>query len=239
MSGMEATNGLLAIIPARGGSKGIPRKNSVLLAGIPLLVYSIKAALSAKCIDQIVVSSDDDGILELCAPYPIQACKRPANLAMDSSSSDAVVDHLIKLYADKLNVKYLMLLQPTSPLRLAEDIDRAWDLFLKQKPQLLLSVYKGSDKLVKAFKKKEDGFLTGLLSPEAPFLPRQVLPEVYLPNGAIYICSLEAFRQSKGFPREQILPYIMDEVRSIDIDTIDDLKAAENFLLKAGKNESK
>ena len=222
---------VLALIPARGGSKGIPNKNITPLLGIPLIEYSIKAALGCNCIDLIAVSSDSDEILNVASSHGVTLIKRPAELASDTASSNAVIDHALKVLNTKNDITHLILLQPTSPLRLAEDIDRAWNLYLEKQPKLILSVTRPNIEIQKSFIMGKDGYLTGMLSPEAPFTNRQSLPDAYMPNGAIYICSVEAFKQKSLLPLEKIYPYEMEFDRSIDIDKKEDLQLAEQYLL--------
>jgi CMP-N,N'-diacetyllegionaminic acid synthase len=220
----------LAVIPARGGSKGIPHKNIALLAGIPLIEYSIQAALKAVSIQHIVVTSDDDQILKIAGQFPIQLLKRPAELATDKASSDAVIEHAINHCSKIFSFDHIVFLQPTSPLRTGEDIDQAWKLYERKKPQLLLSTLAVESKIHKMFIEDENGFLKGVLSPEAPFMARQELPKMYLPNGAIYICSVAAFNKKQTLPRESIISFEMPAEKSIDIDASEDLLLAEKYL---------
>jgi len=229
---------LLGIIPARGGSKGIAEKNITLLAGKPLIEYSIEAAIHSNCFDGLVVSTEDQKISKIAGNFPnVDIIDRPIELASDTATSDSVIAHVIEEYRSRNTIfTHLMLLQPTSPLRSVKDIESSWELYKKIVPELLLSVSKPRMELHKAFLQKSDGFLSGLLFPEAPFMRRQDLPNVYIPNGAIYICSLESFDKNKCLPREFIYPYEMDIDRSLDIDTIDDLKIAESYLQQRGQN---
>lgn len=225
---------ILAIIPARGGSKGIKNKNISLLAGIPLIDYTIQAALKSSYIDQIVVTSDDENILSVASKHNVTLLKRPDFLSTDSASSDGVIAHAISECSLLFNFDHIILLQPTSPLRTENDIDLAWELFKETQANMLISTSVVENKINKAFLKDENGFLKGLISPNAPFVPRQELPKLFIPNGAIYICSVQSFQKKQSLPRDLIISYEMDIERSIDIDLAEDLMLAEKYIFKMG-----
>jgi CMP-N,N'-diacetyllegionaminic acid synthase len=221
---------LLAIIPARGGSKGIPDKNIIDLCGKPLITYSIEAAKSSASVSNIIVTSDDDRILKIGTELGVQVLKRPSELATDTASSDDVIRHVLETSCSQHEFTHFILLQPTSPLRTHGDIDNAWKMYKEKKPELLISTFKPDVEIQKAFVKGEDGFLTGLLSADAPFQRRQDLPDIFLPNGAIYICSVADFMAKRCLPRKTIMSFEMTRDNSIDIDTINDLEDAKKIL---------
>lgn len=221
---------LLGIIPARGGSKGIRNKNIVNVYGKPLISYTIEAALASACFDGLVVTSDDDAILNVASKYPVTLLKRPAELATDTAGSDGVIEHALKVCGGNNDFELLMLLQPTSPLRSADDIREALHLYKETSPAMVMSVTKLQDGLQKAFKRDAQGFLTGVLSKDAPFQRRQDLPDLFLPNGAIYLCARAEFIKDGKLPRDLIVPYEMPPQRSVDIDTEADLLIFENLL---------
>lgn len=227
---------LLGIIPARGGSRGIKDKNIVLVSGKPLIVYTIEAALESGCFETVVVTSDDNIILDVASKYPVRLLKRPACLATDAAGSDGVIEHALLEMQQESSATHFMLLQPTSPLRSARDIQDAWKKYNEVPSQMLVSVYKLEEGLQKAFVRDEQGFLRGLLSKDAPFQRRQDLPDIFLPNGAIYICSKEVFMVDRRLPRERIFPYLMGIEESVDVDVPEDLVVVERYLKERGKN---
>lgn len=217
----------IAIIPARGGSKGIPKKNIISLRSKPLIQYSIDAARDAKIFDKIVLSSDDPEILKVGADLKVEILNRPKEIAGDNVSMNPVIEHVLSQFPDFCTI---VLLQPTSPLRTAFHIREAYDLYLKEKPGSLVSVFIPSEHPYKSFVIENNGRLVGAYSELAPFTRRQELPEVYLPNGAIYIFSKEDFKENNAIPMRNLIPYFMNVKDSIDIDSWYDLKTSELIL---------
>ncbi|EPX2543705.1 cytidylyltransferase domain-containing protein [Campylobacter coli] len=217
----------LAIIPARAGSKGIKNKNLVLLHNKPLLYYTINAAKNSKYIDKIVLSSDGDNILEYGKTQGIDTLKRPKELALDDTTSDKVVLHALEFYKDYENV---ILLQPTSPLRTSEHIDKAFEIFKNTNANSLISVCEYDNKILKAFMCDEKGNLKGICNNHYPFMPRQKLPKTYISNGAIYILKTKDFLQNPSFLQENTKYFLMDEISSFDIDNLEDLEKAKRIL---------
>lgn len=220
---------VVAVIPARSGSKGIPNKNLVELGGKPLISWSIEAAIKSKCIDKIIVTSDGDDILEVASQYDeVVLVRRPEELAQDNTPTAPVIVHALnELTIDQKSYDYLILLQPTSPLRTAVDIDGAFESIVKSEANSLISVVEPSHHPLKCFKANDDGFIEGLINNEHPFMPRQELPKVFQPNGAIYIISIEAFLQSESFFTDKTKAYIMPANKSIDVDTMEDIQQIE------------
>ncbi|MBX7491566.1 cytidylyltransferase domain-containing protein [Helicobacter turcicus] len=218
---------LLAIIPARGGSKGIKRKNLALLNNKPLLYYTIKAAKEAKCVDEIVISSEDEEILQYAKSQNVIALKRPLEFAQDNSRSNEVLKHCLENFQ---NFEEFVLLQATSPLREALHIDAAYLKFKNDKTKALISVCAYDREILKAFVLNQEGFLKGICNDAFPFTPRQELPEVFMANGAIYLGKSENFLKNPSFLAEQTSYFLMDKKSSLDIDEIADLKRAEQIL---------
>lgn len=218
------TKKVLAIIPARGGSKGLPKKNILDLQGKPLITWSIEASLNSKYIDTTIVTSDDDKILEIAKSLGVTTIKRPASLASDTSSSESVIKHVLDSIND--TYEYIILLQPTSPLRKAQHIDEAFSLIFDSNSDSLISVVETDNKILKAFL-EEDGYIKGISNNFFPFMNRQNLPKTYISNGAIYIINRLAFMKKNTFLTNKTIKYIMNEESSIDIDTIEDLIEAE------------
>lgn len=219
----------LAIIPARAGSKGIKNKNLVLLHNKPLLYYTINAAKKSKYIDKIVLSSDGGEILKYGKTQDIDILKRPQELALDDTTSDKVVLHALEFYKDYENV---ILLQPTSPLRTSEHIDKAFEIFKNTNANSLISVCEYDNKILKAFMCDEKGNLKGICNNNYPFMPRQKLPKTYISNGAIYILKTKDFLQNPSFLQENTKYFLMDEISSFDIDNLEDLEKVEQIWKK-------
>lgn len=229
---------VLAIIPARGGSKSIPKKNIVLLGGKPLLAWTIIAAKKSKYIDRVVVSSDDDEILTIAEKYGGEAIRRPKRFATDTSKAESVITHaLSELARSKYVPEWIVYLQPTSPLRDSRDIDAAMQMILRTKADVLNSVEEIDKKLLKMLVMDKNGYLKPLGPPEYPFLNRQQLPSAYLPNGAIYIVKFQTFRRTKKLFSESTLAFVMDSERSIDLDTREDLTVLRRIFLRKGRKK--
>lgn len=222
----------LAIIPARAGSKGIKNKNLALLQNKPLLYYTIHAAKNSKCIDKIILSSDGYEILRYGKTQDIDTLKRPQELALDDITSDKVILHTLEFYKDYENV---ILLQPTSPLRTSEHIDKAFEIFKNTNANSLISVCEYDNKILKAFMCDEKGNLKGICNDNYPFMPRQKLPKTYISNGAIYVLKTKDFLQNPSFLQSNTKHFLMDEESSLDIDSEEDLERAEEILYRFKK----
>ena len=226
---------ILAIIPARGGSKSIPKKNIVSLAGKPLIAWTIEAALRSKHINKVVVSSDSDEILAVAKKYGAEQIKRPAHLATDKALPEPVVHHVLDHLKKK--EKYLpgvlIYLQPTSPLRTFKDIDEAFNKFFNSKATAAISVYELDKKYLKAFLVNKDGFLKGSVNDEYPFMNRQMLPSIYMPNGAIYIITRKVFIKFGRLLSDKTIPYIMPTEKNLDLDTHRDLIELRKYFRKS------
>jgi len=223
------TKNILAIIPARGASKGIKNKNIVDISGKPLLAWTIEAALSSKYISQTFVSSDNNKILQIAGKHGASTILRPESLALDTSASEPTIEHTLQSLINE-NYEYIILLQPTSPLRDSSDIDNAFDLFFQKDATSLISVSKIDKKILKAFKKNDSGFISAISNAEYPFMRRQDLPETFISNGAIYIIKTEEFLKNSSLFTDRCVSFLMDEIKSIDIDTLEDLNRAQRYL---------
>ena len=215
----------LAIIPARGGSKGIPSKNIVKLNNIPLIAYSIQAALQSQKISRVVVSTDSNEISTLASKFGAEVVKRPAELAQDDSPIVDVIAHCLDVLELKEHYRpdTIVLLQPTSPLRTHHHIDAAFKLFEERACDAVISVCEPDHHPLKSFKLDKNEFLTGLVNNKLCFTPRQILPQALVPNGAIYLIKATVFKKLKTLLPPKTLPYIMPKTESIDVDDIDDL----------------
>ena len=227
----QMTNKILAIIPARGGSKGLPKKNILDLYGKPLIAWSIEASLNSKYITTTLVSSDSEEILSISKKYGSSTIKRPQNLATDTASSEsAIIDALKRLKEDSQEFDYLVVLQPTSPLRDAKDIDESLELFFNSDATALISVCETDNKILKAFKENESGYIDGISNNDYPFARRQDLPKTYMSNGAIYIIKVDDFLNSGTLFTDKTISYIMSDEKSIDVDTKEDLASIKTIL---------
>jgi len=218
----------LAIIPARGGSKRLPRKNILNLCGKPLISYSIEAGLKSKYIDKVVVSSDDDEILEIAQKFGAKTIKRPLDLANDTSTTFDAIKHTI----DNLEkYDYIVLLQATSPLRTAKHINEAIELLEEKNANAVISVCQMEHSPLWGNVLPKDGNMKDFLKDEVLNKIAQDLEKYYRLNGAIYICKTKKFLENKGFfLKDNIFAYIMDRKNSVDIDEEIDFKLAEVLL---------
>jgi N-acylneuraminate cytidylyltransferase/CMP-N,N'-diacetyllegionaminic acid synthase len=215
---------ILALIPARGGSKGIPRKNIKPLAGKPLIGWTIEAALQSGSIASVVVSTEDEEIAEVARRHGAQVpFLRPAELAQDNTPSIDPVLHAIDQFKQH---DFLLLLQPTSPLRTVEDIDACIRLAADNGAQSVVSVSEPGTHPYWMYRLGPDQRLTPLLEVE-PVSRRQDLPPVYAPNGAIYLVHIESLRRHRRFVTTESMAYIMPPERSVDLDNMLDWKLAE------------
>ena len=232
-------NKFLLIIPARGGSKGIKRKNIVHLCSKTLIYYTIIIAtrlLKEKIVDEAIVSTDDKEIAEISKSYGIKVpFMRPKKFALDKSKSVDVVIHALDYYRD-LNVYFfaVILLQPTVPLRSYNDIVGAIKLFNAKSGDSLITGYYDDQLSDLVLYKKKDNFVIPLNKNHNMGVRRQNHERIYRRNGAVYITKSSYLRKFKKIISNKPLFYEMPLERSIDIDSYFDLERAECFLKKLG-----
>ncbi|OFZ16592.1 MAG: hypothetical protein A2X86_12420 [Bdellovibrionales bacterium GWA2_49_15] len=224
---------ILGIIPARSGSKGLPQKNILSCGGKPLIQWSIEAGLNSKFIDRVVVSTDSESIAEVATK-----CKgdvpflRSPELATDSAATEAVIHEMIeKLAQQKHLFDYIMLLQPTSPLRTSQHIDQAIEQYfrnLKSEDETLVSVYQAPAKVGWLMEENAQKCISFCFDQKTIARQRQGLKKYYLPNGAIYFAPIKTFGNSFYTARTQY--FVMLEEDSIDIDLKQDLEKASLLL---------
>ena len=216
---------VLAIVPARGGSKRLPRKNLLPLHGKPLIVWTIEAGLKSEYVDKLVVSSEDPEILDIAKHSHAETIERPAALARDDTSTFNVVeDILIRVGAD---FDILVLLQPTSPLRTQTHIDQAFSLMVKKKADAIISVSSPDHSPLWANTLPNDDNMESFISDKLKHLRSQDLPQYFQINGAIYICRSKRLLEEKSFfLKQKIFAYRMSRRDSIDIDEPIDLELA-------------
>jgi len=221
---------ILAFIPARGGSKGVKRKNIRPLGDKPLIAWSIAAAHDSKYIDRCVLSSEDAEIISVAKQYGCDVpFVRPAELAADDTPGIAPVLHLLENLGETYD--YILQLQPTSPLRTAADIDGIIEFCLDRAADSAVSVESAEPNPYWCFRKDEQQQLQPLFEP----IPtrRQALPEIYALNGALYLSRWQTLAQEKSFINANTLAYPMSRTHSADIDTELDFAWCE-FLLQQG-----
>ncbi|MBK5262595.1 MAG: acylneuraminate cytidylyltransferase family protein [Peptostreptococcaceae bacterium] len=222
---------VLAIIPARGGSKGIPNKNITDLGGKPLIVHSIIVAQNSKYIDNIFVSTDSKSIAAVSEKYGVKVPSlRPSEMATDQAK---IIDVIIQCIADLkrggLSYDIIVLLQPTQPLRTSQDIDAALETFLKNDCKAVVGVSEVTDSPVLIRKINDEGILENMLGNVQSTVRRQDMEKYYRVNGAVYINLASEINKDLSFNDNKI-PFVMDKSRSIDIDEELDLLIAEAIL---------
>ena len=223
---------LLALIPARGGSKGLKDKNIRQLNNKPLLAYTIEAAKESRIFDRIIVSTDSEKIAAVALKYGAEVpFMRPKELATDTASSMDVLIYTIELLQESNDkYDYVALLQPTSPLRTSQDIVGAVNLLIEKNANSVVSVCRVEHSPLWSNTLPEDLSLKDFIRPEIRNLRRQDLPIFYRLNGAIYIVKVSYILESKDFFGQESYAYIMPVNRSVDIDTELDLVLAEVLL---------
>lgn len=221
---------ILAIIPARGGSKGIPRKNIKELAGKPLIAWTIEEAKKSKYIDRLILSSEDEEIIEVAKKWGCEVpFKRPLELAQDDTPGVEPVIHAVNTLKEKYD--YVCLLQPTSPLRKAEHIDGCIEKCINNNAESCVSVTEVDKHPYWFYEIGEDDKLVSLF-PDKNIIRRQDLPKVYALNGAVYIAKTKYIISYKSFISNATIPFIMGKSHSIDIDEKIDFQIT-HYLLKA------
>lgn len=222
---------VFALIPARGGSKGVHKKNLRLVKGHSLVERAILSAIGAVAVDMTYLSSDDDDILNVGRSMGIAVYKRESRAADDAATADDVVlDFITRLPKVELeNDPYIVYLQPTSPFRTSVHIDNAFREMGEKKCTTCISVISLTKSPYKSFILTSDGLLKPMFGERFSSSNRQALPPAYYPNGAIYIFPISEFTRRGTFPSEGSLPFVMDENVSIDIDTEEDIAIAEKM----------
>jgi len=226
---------VLAIIPARGGSKGIPRKNIKMIADKPLIAWTIEEAKKSKFIDHLITSTEDEEIASIAKSFGCDVpFSRPKELANDDTPGIAPVIHAIETLPQ--HYSYVMLLQTTSPLRTVADIDGCLQECVRTKAPSCVSVVQPDKKPHWMYLRNNDGRLQPLLSEPRFVARRQDLPSVYALNGAIYVATTEWIRETKSFLSNQTVGFIMQKSSSFDIDDEMDFNICDYLLKERMKN---
>lgn len=221
----------LVIIPARGGSKGIPHKNIKPLNGKPLICYSIDIARQITNNENICVSTDDDEIIKTVENYGLKVpFKRPDELATDGCGSNEVLLHALAFYENQgLNYDCIILLQPTSPFRRVEDVRNAISLYDDSLDMVTTVKPAACNPYYDAYEENEDGCLV-ISKGEGKIHRRQEAPKVWQLNGAVYVINPIQLKQKGLGNMDCIRKYAMDELHSVDLDNMLDWKMAEIML---------
>lgn len=219
---------VLAIISARGGSKGIPRKNIRNLAGKPLVAWTIEEAKKSKYIDRLILSSEDDEIIKIAKEFNCEVpFVRPSELALDDTPG---IDPLLHALENVTGYDYVISLQPTSPLRIAKDIDDCIDKMVETISPACVSVTEPTNSPYWMYTVNAKEKLVPLIEQVGIAVRRQDLPLVYALNGAVYVAEVNWLKESKSFLTSETAAYIMPRIRSYDIDTESEFKLCEYLI---------
>ena len=215
----------IAIIPARGNSKGVPRKNLFPVAGKPLLHYTLEAVQSSGVFDRVIVSSNDQEILDYAVDFGATPDLRPRELAEDDVHSVHVIMEYIRRSQLSSETVISMLLA-TSPLRTVEHLRESMAAFLTADADSLVSVYESTKHLSNLRYVNGQGFMFPAV--DVPVnVQRQEMPIMYVVNGSIYISTVESLLVYESFHRGNVLPYVMPEERSVDVNSLADIAKLE------------
>jgi len=222
--------GVLGLIPARAGSKGVPRKNLRLVGGAPLVSWTWAAARTVPAVERLVVSTDDPEVAALAREAGVDVpFVRPSHLASDTASVFAVAEHALGWLKDAEGYEpdVVLLLQPTSPLRTAQDIESAIVVMDRQRASAVVSVCEMEHHPFWTFSMNQDGVLRWLAEEGKAATQRQELPPAYRMNGAIYLVRRQVLLEQRTFHPEPTVGFVMPPDRSIDVDSEWDLRLAD------------
>jgi len=225
---------VIAIIPARGESKGIPRKNIRLLAGKPLIVHTIETALKCKLLYRVIVSTDDKKIADISKKHGAEVpFMRPKELALDSTPMEPVLQHAVSHIEqnEKSHIDIVVLLQPTSPFRKVSDIENCIKKLKNEKADSVVTVCEAEYNPYFVMMKIQNDNLVPFLKTEKPITRRQDAPKVYRLNGAVYAVRRDVLMNENKLFTGNTRAVIMPQERSIDLDSQLDFEFAE-FLIK-------
>jgi CMP-N,N'-diacetyllegionaminic acid synthase len=227
---------IIAIIPARGGSKSIPRKNIKPLGGKPLIIYTIETALKCKLFDRVIVSTDDKEIATISEKHGARLpFMRPRELALDTTPMLPVLQHAVSYLEknEKLHIDIVVLLQPTSPFRDVSDIENCIEKLKNERADSVVTLCEAEQNPYFVIIKLQDGNVVPLLKTEKPVTSRQDAAKVYRLNGAVYVVRRNVLMNENKIFTDNTKAVIMPQEKSIDIDSPLDFEFAE-FLIKKG-----
>lgn len=220
---------VLAIIPARGGSKGVPRKNIQKLGEKPLIAWTIEAADKSQYIDRLILSSEDEEIISIAKEWGCEVpFVRPVELSQDDTPGIEPVLHALNTLSEEYD--YIVLLQPTSPFRTHLDIDECIELCVKNGAPSCVSVVETSESPYWMYYKNKDNKITPLIKTDKKAYQRQLLPKVFILNGAVYVSKTEYVKIQKTFVTKDTLAFTMHRDHSLDIDSEYDFLNAKVIL---------
>ncbi len=232
---------ILAIIPARGGSKGLPRKNILPLLGKPLIAWTIKQALASKYLDKVMVSTDDEEIARIAKDHGAEVpFLRPPELATDTAKTIDVIYHALAFYKERgIIFNYLALLEPTSPLRAEGDIDKSIKLLADHEAEAdsLVSVGEVHMEHPSIVKKIENNYVKPYGFTGEIITRRQDLSKAYFPYGVIYLSKITSLEATNTFYQERTIPFFIQRWQNYEVDDIFDLiciEAIMNYKVKKG-----
>ena len=225
---------VLGIIPARGGSKGLPRKNIRPLLGKPLIAWTIEQAKSSRYIDKVIVSTDDPEIAEIAEKCGAEVpFLRPKELATDDAKTIDVIMHAVNRFENEGEYfDIIVLLEPTSPLRKEDDLDNSIEFFIKNidKVDSLVSVGEVHLENPYIMKKVENGCVKPFIEIDENLYQRQQLPKIYFPYGVIYLSKTSTLKKYKTFYQERTIPYLIERWQNYEIDDVYDFTCIEAIL---------
>lgn len=221
---------VLGVITARGGSKGLPRKNVTLLLGKPLIAYTAEAALASKRLSRRILSTDDEEIASIGTECGLEVpFLRPAELARDDTPTAPVLQHAVKwLSAQGDTYDAVCLLQPTNPFRRPEDIDGCIEMLQRTGADAVVTILPVPDKYNPhwVFKNDDGGYLHLVTGERQPVSRRQELPRTYHREGSVYVTRTQVLMEQNSLYGDRLVGYLMDRSRSVNIDEISDLETA-------------
>jgi N-acylneuraminate cytidylyltransferase len=230
---MIGKKSVLGLLTARGGSKGVPRKNLRKIGGKSLIAWSVEAGKQSHCIDRLVLSSEDEEIIETARQLGCEVpFVRPENLATDEAKSVEVIRHALESLPEKYD--YLVLLQPTSPLRIADDIDRCVELCYQKKAPVCVTITESEKTPHWMYELQGDHRMRPVLPQAEVITRRQDLPQTYTLNGAVFVARTDWICQNE-FLGPDTIGCEMPRARSIDIDSEIDLCIAGAILKEMGR----
>ena len=220
---------ILAVIPARGNSRSLPGKNTVLAGGKPVIAWSIEAAQASRYVDRVVLSSEDEKMMVVARQWECEVpFARPSELATDEARIEDALLHALDALAETYD--YLVLLQPTSPLRTSEDIDRCLEICQRTGAPACVSVSEPRRSPYWMYRVDDDGRMEPLIEDGPGIHRRQDLPKVQSLNGAVYVAETGWFRRHETFFGPETRAYVMPFERAIDLDGPTDLLLLHTLL---------
>ncbi|MFC1768269.1 cytidylyltransferase domain-containing protein [Nanoarchaeota archaeon] len=228
---------ILGIIPQRKGSKGLPGKGTIDLNGKAVIEYTLSSAKKASLIDKIIVSTDDDKVSSISSKWDVDVVNRPPEIAQDDTPMIDVIKHSIEYFKNKGEIfDTVVLLQPTSPLRKNDDINKAITQFKDKDAKSLISMGEVSHENPYISFTINNGIIEPFLKEKNNFTRRQELPKVFFPYGLIFIAKTKDLLEKGSFYMENTIPYFIERWQCYEIDDIHDLKAIE-AIMKYKNNE--